>query len=281
MPELPEVETVVRDLRPHLTGRRIVRVQAGEKRLRGHWSADWPERLAGRKFTAIRRRGKWILIDMDRGLLVVHLGMTGRLTVGAADRPIEDHTHLVIDLDDGRQLRFRDVRRFGSVAVYESAKEFETVLGDRLGPEPGDLGRVEFREALSSTARSLKAVLLDQRVVAGVGNIYADEALFTAKLPPNQLGRATTPAEGDRLRKAIVQVLAKAVNRRGSTIRDYVDGSGKKGSFQNEFRLTAGRATRARAAGRRSSGFAWPAVPRIFAQNASHRKPRKTKLGRD
>jgi formamidopyrimidine-DNA glycosylase len=236
VPELPEVETVVRDLRPHLTGRRIVCVRTGAKLLRTAWSFKMSDRLAGRLFTAVRRRGKWILLDLDRGLLVVHLGMTGRLTAGTADRPVEDHTHVFVDLDDGRQLRFRDVRRFGSMTVYDAAAEFEAALAGRLGPEPGDLGRAEFRQALAGTARPLKAVLLDQRVVAGVGNIYADEALFAAKLPPAQLGRATTPAEADRLRTAIVRVLTRAIDRRGSTIRDYVDGAGKKGSFQKEFR---------------------------------------------
>lgn len=236
MPELPEVETVVRDLRPHLTGRRIVQVRTGDKSLRRGWSTDWNDCLTGREFTAVRRRGKWILLDLDRGLLVVHLGMTGRLTAGVTDRPVENHTHFVVDLDDGRQLRFRDVRRFGSISLYADADEFESFLAGRLGPEPGDLGRAEFRRALAATGRPLKAVLLDQRVVAGVGNIYADESLFAARLPPGQLGRTTTPAEADRLRKAIVRVLARAIDRRGSTIRDYVGGSGTKGSYQNEFR---------------------------------------------
>jgi formamidopyrimidine-DNA glycosylase len=162
--------------------------------------------------------------------------MTGRLTVGAANRPVEDHTHFVVDLDDGQQLRFRDVRRFGSITVYESQAEFEAALAERLGPEPGDLGRVEFRRVLAATARPIKAVLLDQRIVAGIGNIYADEALFAAKLPPAQRGRATTPGEADRLRAAVVRVLARAIDRRGSTIRDYVGGSGKTGSYQSEFR---------------------------------------------
>jgi formamidopyrimidine-DNA glycosylase len=236
VPELPEVETVVRDLRPHLTGRRIVRVRTGDKTLRRGWPTDWTKSLVSHKITAVRRRGKWILLDLDRGLLVIHLGMTGRLTVGADDRPVEDHTHFVARLDDGRELRFRDVRRFGSMAVYPTAAEFEALLEGRLGPEPGDLGRAEFRRSLAATTRALKAVLLDQGVVAGVGNIYADEALFEARLPPAQLGRCTTPAEADRLRKAVVRVITRAIDRRGSTIRDYVGGSGRKGSYQSEFR---------------------------------------------
>jgi formamidopyrimidine-DNA glycosylase len=236
VPELPEVETVVRDLRPPVEGRRIVRVRVGDNPLRTAWSPDWADRLTGRRIVAVRRRGKWVLIDLDPGLLVVHLGMTGRLTAGAADRPVQDHTHFVADLDDGTQVRFRDVRRFGSVTYYADRAEFETALNGRLGPEPFDLGPTTFRRVLAATARPLKAVLLDQRVVAGVGNIYADESLFEAKLPPNQLGTATTPAEADRLRKAIAKVLARAIDRRGSTIRDYVGGSGRTGAYQKEFR---------------------------------------------
>jgi formamidopyrimidine-DNA glycosylase len=186
---------------------------------------------------AVRRRGKWILIDLDRGLLVVHLGMTGRLTAGPADRPAEDHTHFVADLDDGTQVRFRDVRRFGSISYYADPAEFDALLADRLGPEPFDVPRTAFRRALAATARPLKAVLLDQRVVAGVGNIYADESLFEARLPPALLGRSTTPAEADRLRKAVARVLARAIDCRGSTIRDYVGGSGRTGSYQHEFRV--------------------------------------------
>ncbi len=237
MPELPEVETVVRDLRPRLTGRRLVRVRVGDKPLRRAWSPEWADRLAGRRVTAVRRRGKWILLDLDRGLLVVHLGMTGRFTAGPADRPLEDHTHVVADLDDGGQLRFRDVRRFGSVTYYPDAAGFEAALNGQLGPEPFDLAPAEFRRSLAATARPLKAALLDQRLVAGVGNIYADESLYEAKLPPTQRGRDTTPAEADRLRKAIVKVLDRAIDRRGSTIRDYVGGYGGRGSYQDEFRV--------------------------------------------
>jgi formamidopyrimidine-DNA glycosylase len=237
MPELPEVETVVRDLRPHVAGRRIVHVRVGDKPLRTAWSPGWAERLTGRRIRAVRRRGKWILIDLNHGLLVVHLGMTGRLTTGPADRPLQEHTHFLADLDHGTQVRFRDVRRFGSVTYYADANEFQSLLDGRLGPEPFDLRSAEFRRALAATARPLKAVLLDQRVVAGVGNIYADESLFEARLPPSQLGTATTPAEADRLRKAVAKVLKRAIDCRGSTIRDFVDGTGKAGGYQKSFRV--------------------------------------------
>jgi formamidopyrimidine-DNA glycosylase len=237
VPELPEVETVVRELRPRLTGRRIERVWAGDKALRRPWDAAWAGRIAGRRVKAVRRRGKWILVDLDRGLLVVHLGMTGRLTVVPAEGATVEHTHFVADLDNGRQLRFRDVRRFGSVTLCSDVAEFESFLDGRLGPEPFDLARAEFFKELQTTGRPLKAVLLDQRVTAGVGNIYADESLFEARLPPGRLGRDTTPAEAERLRKAIVMVLERAIRLRGSTIRDFVGGSGRRGRYQSEFRV--------------------------------------------
>jgi formamidopyrimidine-DNA glycosylase len=237
LPELPEVETVVRELRPRLRGRHIRIVRASEHRLRHGWTAEWETRLAGRKVTGVRRRGKWIIVDLDDGLLLLHLGMTGQLTVGPAGRPVEAHTHLTFELDDGRQLRFRDVRRFGSATLFAGLDSLTEFLDRRLGPEPFDLQPGPWRAALTGTDRCLKAVLLDQKVVAGVGNIYADESLFAARLTPTRRGRDTTPAEAERLRRAILKVLNRAIERRGSSIRDYVGGSGRRGSYQREFRV--------------------------------------------
>ncbi len=240
MPELPEVETVVRDLRPLLVGRRLASVQVGAKALRRRWSADWEARLIGRRVREVRRRGKWIILVLDHGLyLVVHLGMTGQLTVVPADKPPAPHTHVVFDLDRGReQLRFRDVRRFGSATVFEDQAALDEFFRDaRLGPEPFDLDPVYWRDILAKTARCLKAVLLDQRVVAGVGNIYADESLFEARLHPTRPGRSLNAAEAGRLRQAIAKVLNRAIHQRGSSIRNYVGGSGLKGSYQEEFRV--------------------------------------------
>jgi len=237
VPELPEVETVVRDLRPHLAGRRLSTVAAGDRPLRRAWAPEWAERLLRRRVRDVRRRGKWILLDLDAGSLVVHLGMTGQLTIGPAGRPVENHTHLRIGLSGGRELRFRDVRRFGSVTLFDQPAEVDAFLADRLGPEPWDLTRSGWRAALAATSRPLKAVLLDQTVVAGVGNIYADESLFVAKLPPTLRGCDTTPRQADRLRRAIPKVLETAIERRGSSIRDYIGGSGDRGSYQREFRV--------------------------------------------
>jgi formamidopyrimidine-DNA glycosylase len=238
MPELPEVETVVRDLRPALVGRRITTVRVGKQKLRRPWQSVWSRAVTGKRVEAIVRRGKWIRIDLTGGqALILHLGMTGQLTVADSNAPKPNHTHLVFTLDDGWELRFRDVRRFGSVDLLADRPAAEHFLADRLGPEPFDLTGDAFATAVRSSIRSLKAILLDQAVVAGVGNIYADEACFRAGLHPARRGRTLSAVECDRLRTAIVEVLHAAIAGRGSTIRDYVGGSGLMGTYQGEFRV--------------------------------------------
>lgn len=236
MPELPEVETVVRDLRPLLTGRSIVSVRHSKKKLRRPWKAAWNANATGAKIAGVRRRGKWILADLTGdSVLRVHLGMSGQLTVVAATTPEPDHLHLVFALDNRTELRLRDPRRFGAAEWFASRAALETEMNAELGPEPFALDAAAFHTAVTGTTRNLKAILLDQTIVAGVGNIYADEALFGAKLHPGRKGSSLTRAETDRLRLAIEAVIAKAIESRGSTIRDYVGGSGLRGGFQNKF----------------------------------------------
>jgi formamidopyrimidine-DNA glycosylase len=239
VPELPEVETVVRELRPRLVGQCIVSVRAGTKTLRKPWVAAWAAKIRGRRVHAIRRRGKWIVVSFECGpTLVIHLGMTGRLMVHTAEEPVATHTHLIFGLDNGEEMRFNDIRRFGSATLFEDSAALQRHFADsRLGPEPFTLKSGLWRDRLAATRRCLKAVLLDQTVVAGVGNIYADESLFEARLPPTRLGRDVTASEAERLRKAVVKVLNRAVARRGSSIRNYVGGSGLKGRYQQEFRV--------------------------------------------
>ncbi|MCI0456577.1 MAG: bifunctional DNA-formamidopyrimidine glycosylase/DNA-(apurinic or apyrimidinic site) lyase [Gemmataceae bacterium] len=243
MPELPEVETVVRDLRPRLLGRRLASVQVSGLKLRRDWSADWGAMLTGRRVLDVSRRGKWIVIALDDGRqLVFHLGMTGQLVVMRAREPSQPHTHLTFALDrGGEQLRFRDIRRFGSATLYDSAEEVQRAFeGSGLGPEPFDLDPTYWRRRLAGTERCLKAVLLDQGVVAGVGNIYADESLFTARLHPGRIANTLSAVEARRLRESIPAVLTRAIEKRGSSIRNYVGGSGLKGEYQDEF-LVYGR----------------------------------------
>jgi formamidopyrimidine-DNA glycosylase len=235
MPELPEVETVVRDLRPLLIGRSIVAVTVGKQKLRRAWKKSWEKELIGTQVVEIRRRGKWILVGFGRSTLLVHLGMTGQFTAVPTTCPMPDHTHFVFDLDDATQLRYRDIRRFGSIEWFPIGADLETQLGEKLGPEPEVIDPETFRTDVRSSKRTMKAILLDQAVVAGVGNIYADESLFRANLHPTTRGQDVPPEACDRLRLAIQDVILRAIENRGSTIRDYVGGSGLKGGFQHEF----------------------------------------------
>jgi formamidopyrimidine-DNA glycosylase len=241
VPELPEVETVVRDLRPCLVGLRLTTVkQTSPHALRSRWQPSWSTEIAGQRIQSVTRRGKWILVELkNESNLVFHLGMTGQLTVVPAATPLADHTHLLFSLDGGKQeLRFRDIRRFGSVTLFENRQALEDFFAaSRLGPEPFDLPRQYWRDCLRTTRRNLKTVLLDQSIVAGVGNIYADESLFQARLHPARLACDLESAECDRLRRAVATVLCRAIERRGSSIRDYVGGSGLRGEYQNEFRV--------------------------------------------
>jgi formamidopyrimidine-DNA glycosylase len=191
---------------------------------------------------AIRRRGKWIVIELDGGgHLVVHLGMTGQLTVSEGSLPIADHTHLLLDLDDGSQMRYRDIRRFGSVTVFGNLAALDAFFDQRgLGPEPFGLRAAHWQKCLAGTSRILKAVLLDQRIVAGVGNIYADESLHEAQLHPARRACDVSASDAARLARAVETVLTRAIECHGSSIRNYVGGSGLKGGYQDEF-LVYGR----------------------------------------
>jgi formamidopyrimidine-DNA glycosylase len=238
VPELPEVETVVREIRPCVVGRVIASVSLSKLPLRRAWSPRWKSALLGQRMVAVTRRGKWIFIVLASGrTMVIHLGMTGQLTVVPAASPVASHTHVVMGLEDaGTQLRFRDIRRFGSVSLLAPDGTIEKHLEELgLGPEPFHVEPAHWREHLAKTRRSLKAVLLDQRVVAGVGNIYADESCFAAKLHPARIGSSLSNREIGRLTDAVPAVLNRAIAKRGSTIRDYVGGSGLMGGFQEEF----------------------------------------------
>jgi formamidopyrimidine-DNA glycosylase len=235
---LPEVETVVRDLRPLLVGRVFTKISVSRKALRRKWSRGWAADLLERRVIAIERRGKWIQIDLGGPWLLVHLGMTGQFTVVPGNLPRETHTHVVFTLNDANELRFRDVRRFGSVTLFPDRETLAAHFSaSGLGPEPFDIDADTWRVALRSSRRNLKAILLDQTIVAGVGNIYADESLFEARLHPTLLGSKLQAKQAETLRLAMLDVLTRAIERRGSSIRDYIGGSGLKGQMQEEFRV--------------------------------------------
>src|SRR6266511_2182017 len=213
MPELPEVESVRRQLQPELRGRRVVKVWTDVQRRFHH-----PERLEGRTILEVGRRGKFLICPLDGGLeLVMHLGMTGVLHFGPADA----HTRARVGLDDGRELVFRDTRRFGCLAVVQNGVYQALPTLAQLGPEPLSeaFNPERFARALAATRSPVKPYLLSQRPVAGVGNIYADEALWLARIHPasRRVGRRRAIA----LHKAIREVLEQALMREGTTFRDY------------------------------------------------------------
>lgn len=233
MPELPEVQVVVDTLRPRVVGRRVVATSLARRDVLRPIDADLVTLLAGRRVDAIERRAKRICFALDTGdRFDVHLGMTGQLTIDAFDRPTKSHTHLVVDLDDGQQMRFVDPRRFGGIRWHGDVPPL-----DVLGPEPLTMRVTTFARQLATTRRAIKVALLDQHVVAGIGNIYADEALHAAGIHPLTPANALTAAQVARLSTAIKRVLRRAIRAGGSTLRDYVNGRGERGAFQSRHKV--------------------------------------------
>jgi formamidopyrimidine-DNA glycosylase len=235
VPELPEVETVCRTLSRHIVGRRVVLVDVREARLRRPVAGDLAERLAGRTILGVRRRAKYILIDVGEGLRgVVHLGMSGRLCVG--EPPAElSHVHVVARLEPRATLYFRDPRRFGLMMLSNQDAD----LG-LLGVEP--LGRRFSGDLLWEMCRrhprlAIKTLIMDQRLIVGVGNIYASEALHEAGIRPTRRARRLTRQDAARLSLAMQAVLRRAIASRGSSLLDYRDGEGNAGAFQRLLRV--------------------------------------------
>jgi formamidopyrimidine-DNA glycosylase len=195
--------------------------------------AEFTERVAGQRVTLIGRRGKYVIIGLSRGYLLVHLKMSGRLSVVPRDEPSDQHVHVLFDLDDGRQLRFRDVRKFGRIYLVDHPSEITA----GLGPEPlaDDFKAEDFSRLLARRRGRLKSLLLNQQFLAGLGNIYADEALFAARLHPMRKADSLTADEEARLYAAIRTVLKQAVTSRGTTLDDggYTDANGQAGGYQD------------------------------------------------
>jgi formamidopyrimidine-DNA glycosylase len=235
VPELPEVETIRSQLAPRLEGRTLARVEILDPRLtRPHDLFEVAEELEGDRVVAVERRGKYLLLQLESGFgLLVHLRMTG----GFHWQPVS-HERAILELDDGTRVAYRDVRRFGTWLVLEGA-ELEPYLARKNGPEP--LGpRFTARwlaEQLARRRAPLKAVLLDQRVVAGLGNIYADEALWRARLSPLRPAHGITEEEVARLVRAIRSSLRTGIARQGSTLSTYAKPDGSSGAMQDEFRV--------------------------------------------
>jgi formamidopyrimidine-DNA glycosylase len=234
MPELPEVETTVRGLERVLDGRRIVRVETRREDLRRAFPVDLGQRLTGARVTGLRRRAKFGLIDTDRGdTLVFHLGMSGRWRIDPDE--IGTHDHLLIEADDGRRLALNDPRRFGSVDLVRTDALGEWPPLAALGPEPLDLGAEELKRRLSGRTAAIKLLLLDQRIVAGLGNIYVCEALHRARIHPLRAGGSVSLERLRRLVPAIHAVLEEAIAAGGSTLRDFASPDGELGYFSKSF----------------------------------------------
>ena len=255
MPELPEVETIRRSLLPFIIGHRIGRVLTDTP---GVFADPDPDRITGLFICGIRRRGKYLMLylapDHCSGLsvpdrqeqlaawLMIHLRMTGRLTLQASEQPVKKHTHVRIELFEAATrttswLMFQDTRRFGRLWLQQAASaDTDPACLVHLGPEPLDppvTADILARHLLRHPRLSLKAALLDQSVIAGIGNIYADEILFAAGLPPDRTVAGLTQPDLEQLSVAIPTVLSKAIDLCGITLRDYVDGWNRKGSFQD------------------------------------------------
>jgi len=240
MPELPEVETVARGLREVLPGRRVLSVRLGKTDFIDD-PAALEQDLPGGTFARIRRLGKYLVLDLEprktpaeESSLLIHLGMTGKISVCPPETPVELHTHVFLALDDGRELRYNDVRRFGRMALLANGAH-ERVLGG-LGLEPLEISEAEFRTQIQARKSRIKAVLLNQSVMRGIGNIYADESLWRAKIHPEKIGTQLKDDELRRLHRAVQHILREAIRLRGSSISDYVDLDGGRGEFQQKHR---------------------------------------------
>ncbi len=235
MPELPEVETTVRGLARVLDGRRIARVEARREDLRRAFPKDLGQRLTGARVTGLRRRAKYGLIDTDRGdTMVFHLGMSGSWRIDHAE--LGKHDHLLIETNEGRRLTLNDPRRFGSVDLVRTDELPAWPAFKVLGPEPtGEVTGSWLKQKFAGRAAPVKAMLMDQRVIAGLGNIYACEALYRARIDPRKAAGKLPKRKLHALADAIPEVLGEAIASGGSTLKDFVQPNGELGYFSKTF----------------------------------------------
>jgi formamidopyrimidine-DNA glycosylase len=240
MPELPEVETVCRGLAGVLEGRRLARVLVRRKNLRIAFPPRFAESLTGRRVEKIRRRAKYILIELDNAeVLIIHLGMSGRMVVDKSGAPPAKHDHVIFTTDGGAEIRFNDPRRFGLMTLAPLAGLEHHKLFRHLGPDPltPAFTPAALSTALKGRKTSIKAAILDQRIVVGVGNIYACESLYRAGISPLRKAGTVAGERAARLVPAIKAVLAEAIKAGGSSLRDHVQPSGELGYFQHAWKV--------------------------------------------
>ncbi|MCI1711171.1 MAG: bifunctional DNA-formamidopyrimidine glycosylase/DNA-(apurinic or apyrimidinic site) lyase [Chiayiivirga sp.] len=234
MPELPEVETTRRGIAPHLEGRRVVAVTLRRPDLRWPIPAAIRTELPGQRITAVRRRAKYLLLDAESGSAILHLGMSGSLRVLPAATPAQTHDHVDFELDSGRVLRLTDPRRFGAL-LWQRPGETHELLRD-LGPEPlsEDFDGAYLHARSRGRSAPVKHFLMDQRIVVGVGNIYAAEALFRAGIHPASKAGRVSESRYEALAGAVREILAQAIARGGTTLRDFIQPDGAPGYFEQE-----------------------------------------------
>ena len=235
MPELPEVETIVRNLSSKLKGLEISSVKIIYPPVLRKKKPSLINDLKGRKIVSVRRRGKMLLIDLERNLsLIIHLKMTGQLLFYPREEPLDKHTHFILSFkDENKELRFRDVRKFGFISCIRNLDISCVDELKNLGPEPLEIDFPLFKKLFQGRKARLKSLLLNQNFIAGIGNIYADEILFQAKLHPLTPGSHLGDDDLKRLLKAMRDVLRKAIIHKGSSIRSFTNAEGKRGKFQN------------------------------------------------
>lgn len=236
MPELPEVETTLRGLAPHLEGRTVTDVIIRQPALRWPIPPDLPERLRGKTILQLRRRAKYLLAGFEHGTLLLHLGMSGSLRLLSASEPPQKHDHFDLVLDDGWLMRLRDPRRFGAVLWHEGDIAQHPLLA-ALGPEPlqPEFDADYLYRATRTRTAAVKLAIMDNSLVVGVGNIYANEALFRAGISPRLSTHRLSRTRCARLVEEIRATLSAAILRGGSTLRDFVDARGKPGYFQQSY----------------------------------------------
>jgi formamidopyrimidine-DNA glycosylase len=241
VPELPEVETIAADLRPHLVGRTFLRCELRFPTIVRHPEPEaFIDAIVGMRITAVGRRGKYILIRLlDNIVLVVHLGMSGQLRLVDPETPLATHTHAVFDLDNTKQLRYRDPRRFGRLLLGTESDLLAAHAMPPLGPEPIDpaFGADDLYQRFRNRKALIKAVLLDQSTIAGVGNIYADESLYRARVRPDRIARSLSKGSVRRLHEALRLSLLIAIQNRGSSVDTYRDAWGEIGGQQERLQV--------------------------------------------
>ncbi len=242
MPELPEVETIVRSLQKKLIGRQISDVKIFLKKCVLGSCLRFKKNLIGRKIAALERRGKYIVLHLDNDqAIIIHLRMTGSLRFLPQDSPLDKHTHLLFSFaNQPWQLRFVDPRQFGRLGLVKKSKKKDLDFLSKLGPEPFQINKEQFRKMINGKRRLIKSLLLDQTFIAGVGNIYADEVLYRTGIHPRQRCEFLSSAQIEALLENLQALLQQAIRQRGTSVRTYVDAQGVPGGFQKSL-LVYGR----------------------------------------